>query len=127
MLKVMTQTVLRNITHKLYNVSFCIMVDETTDTSNREQVVIVLRCVDDSNFSAHEEFIGLYSVLSIDSDTLVSIVKDTLMRLNLPLSKVTGQCYDGARNVSDIKNRVATQISKEEPQAVYTYCKSSCR
>ena len=76
MLKVMAQMVLRKITHKLHNASFyCIMADETTDASNREQVVIILRYVGDSDFSVHEEFIELYSVPSIDSDTLVSIVK----------------------------------------------------
>ena len=98
------------------------MADETTDVSNREQVVIALRYVGDSDFSVHEGFIGLYSVPSIDSDTLVSIVKDTLVRLNLLLSKVRGQCYDGASNASGIKNGVATQICKEEPRAVYTHC-----
>jgi len=123
MLKAMAQMVLIKITYKLHNATFfSIMADETTDGSNREQVVIVLRYVDDSDFSVHEEFIGLYSVPSIDSDTLVSILKDTLLRLNLPLSKVRGQCYDGASNMSGIKNGVATQICKEEPRAVYTHC-----
>ena len=42
--------------------------------------------------------------------------------LNLPLSKVRGQCYDGASNMSGVRNGVATQICKEEPRAVYTHC-----
>ena len=29
---------------------------------------------------------------------------------------------DGTSNMSDIRNGVATQICKEEPQAVYTHC-----
>lgn len=85
MLKAMAHMVLRKITYKLYNVSFfTIMADETTDTSNKKQVVIVFRYVDDSDFSVHE-FIGLvytYTVPSINSDTLVSILKDILFRLN---------------------------------------------
>ena len=117
MLKAMAHKVLRNINSKLHNASFfTIMADETTDTSNKEQVVIVLRYVDNNDFSVEEEFIGLYCVPSINSDMLVSILKDTLSRLNLPLSKVRGQCYDGA------SNGVATQICKEEPRAVYTHC-----
>ena len=51
-------------------------------------------------------------------------MKDTLSRLNLLLSKVRGQCYDVASNMSGIRNDVATQICKEEPQAVYTQCYS---
>jgi len=76
MLKVMAQMVLRKITYKLHNAMFfTIMADETTDGSNKEQVVIVLRYVDDNDFSVHKEFIGLYSMPSIESNTLVSILR----------------------------------------------------
>ena len=122
MLKVMAHKVLRAINSKLHNACFfTLMADETTDASNKEQVVIVLRYVDNNDFSV-EDFIGLYSVPSIESDTLVAVLKDTLSRLNLPLSKVRGQCYDGASNMSGIRNGVAAQINKEEPRAVYTHC-----
>eukprot|EP00731_Ephydatia_muelleri_P034281 Em0054g4a len=98
------------------------MADETTDKTNKEQVTLVLRWMDDSNFEVHEEFIGLYEVESITSDSIVSVVKDTLIRLNLSLSKARGQCYDGASNMSGIRNGVAIQLCKEEPRAVYTHC-----
>ena len=98
------------------------MADETTDASNEEQVVIVFRYVDNNDFSVEEEFSGLYCISFIESDTLVSILKDTLSRLNLPLSTVRGQCYNAASNMSVIRNGVATQICKEEPRAVYTHC-----
>ena len=98
------------------------MVDETTAISNREQVTIILRWVDDTDFSVNEEFVGLYAVPSIGSDMLVSIIKDTLIRLNLPLSKARGQCYDGASNMSGIRNGVAAQLCKEAARAVYTHC-----
>lgn len=52
---------------------------------------------------------------------LVSIIKNTLLRFNLPLSKARGHCYDGASNMSGIRNGVATQLCKEEPRAVYSY------
>lgn len=86
---------------------FTIMAAETTDASNREQVTIILRWVDDTDFSVHWEYVGLYGVPCTDSHTLVSIIKDTLVRLNLPLSKARGQCYDGAANMSGIRNGVA--------------------
>ena len=122
MLKVMAHKVLRAINSKLHNACFfTLMADETTDASNKEKVVIVLRYVDNNDFSV-EDFIGLYCVPSIESDTLVAVLKDTLSRLNLPLSKVRGQCYDGASNMSGIRNGVAAQINKEEPRAVYTNC-----
>ena len=60
-----------------------------------KQVVICLRWVSDS-LDVHEEFIGLHVVDSIDANTLVSVIKDVLLRFNLLLSRIRGQCYDGA-------------------------------
>ena len=54
------------------------MIDETTDSSNREQVVVCIRWVDDQ-LEPHEEFIALYKVDDICSSTLVSVIKDTLL------------------------------------------------
>ena len=87
------------------------MVDETTDESNREQMVIVLRHVDD-HLNTHEEFIGIYMVPSIDSATLTSVIMDTLIRMNISLNKCRGQCYDGASNMSGVKKGVATNSLK---------------
>ena len=83
---------------------YTIMADETIDKTNKEQVTLVLRWMDDSNFEVHEEFIGLYEVESITSDFIISIVKNTLIRLDLSLSKARGQCYDGASIMSGIRN-----------------------
>lgn len=41
---------------------------------------------DDSNFEVHEEFIGLSEVESITLDSIVSVVKVTLIRLKLSMS-----------------------------------------
>ena len=85
------------------------------------QVVLVLRWVDD-NLSVHEEFIGLSCVKSIEASSLVFVVKDSLLRLNLTLAKARGQCYDGASNMSGLRNGVVKQIQDEELRAIYTHC-----
>ena len=79
-----------------------IMADECTDLSNIEQFTICIRWVD----KYLESFIGLYEVDSITSDTLVSAIKDTLVRLNVKLTDCRGQCYDGASNMSEHKSVV---------------------
>ena len=56
-------------------------MDETTDTGNKEQVVV--RWVDDS-FEVHEDFIGLYVTDSTTAKAIVKIIVETL-RLNLKL------------------------------------------
>ncbi len=48
----------------------------------------------DKKLTVSEDFLGLYNVPKIDSETLV-MIKDCLLRLNLSLSKARGQCYDG--------------------------------
>ena len=61
-----------------------------TDTSNREQVIVCLRWIDEQ-FEAREEFIGLHKVYQIDSDTIVAVLKDTLLRMNLKIENCRGQ------------------------------------
>jgi hypothetical protein len=55
------------------------MLDECVDGSNKEQLVICFRYVD-SDLSVHEDFLGLYHCPDIKADTVVSIVKDALLR-----------------------------------------------
>ena len=71
--KVMAMQVLREVVSALQNaVYYTVMVDETTDVSNREQVVLCF-CWVDNDFNIHEDFVGMYTVESIDADTLVSV------------------------------------------------------
>ena len=63
----MAQQVLREIAASLQSAAFyALMVDETTDKANNEQIVLVFRWVDDA-LVAHEEFVGLYLTDSITS------------------------------------------------------------
>ncbi len=85
------------------------------------QLVVVIRWVDDS-LAVHEDFIGLYSIPTIQASSVVAAVRDTLTRLNLSMSKVRGHCYDGASNMSGLGKGVATMLQKDEPRAIYTHC-----
>ena len=96
---------------------FSIMVDETTDVTNKEQVTVVM-CRIDEKFEVFEEFLGLYSVPSIDAASLFSVIRDTLVRLNLPFSKIRGQCYDGCSTMSGSRSGIAKRVKDEEPCAV---------
>ena len=82
----MAKMVLRDLTSSIQSAPFIsIMIDETTDESNKEQVVICFRWVDDE-LDVHEDFIGLYET--------ESIIHDVLNRLNISITKLRGQCYD---------------------------------
>ena len=55
----MATTILHKIQTHLQLGYFTVIINETTDLSNAEQVVLVFRWVD-SELSVHEEFLGLY-------------------------------------------------------------------
>ncbi len=121
-LKVVATNILLTVSKCLQELPFiALMLDETTDIGNDEQTTIVLRRVTDS-FDVHEEFVGLYKVPSIDAATLTSVAKDALCRLNIPISKLRGQCYDGASSMRGARSGVATRIMEDEPRAVYIHC-----
>ena len=122
LIKVMAVNVLREIVAFVKDTKyFSIMADEVTDVSNKEQVVVCLRSVD-NNLEPQENFVGIHCVDSIGSDTLVATLKDTLIRMNVPISNCRGQCYDGAANMCGIRKGVAAQISSEEPRSIFIHC-----
>ena len=121
-LKIMALQILKKVCKNIQDSGcYSIMADECTDISNQEQFTICIRSVGE-DLQDHEDFIGLYEVAGIDADCLVQAIKDTLLRINVPLSQCRGQCYDGASNMRGSRNGVATQIAKEEKRALYTHC-----
>ena len=64
----------------------------------------------------------MHSTPSADANSIVAIIKDVLLRLNIPISNCRGQCYDGAAVMRGVKSGVATQIAKDEPRALYVHC-----
>ena len=76
LIKLMGIHILRKISKELQNSAFLtIMEDETTDSSNHEQLVIVFRHVT-ADLLVHEEFLGLYQFSTIEAATLFDVIKD---------------------------------------------------
>ena len=99
------------------------MIDKATDPANIEQVVLVICSVND-NLNVTEDFIGLYKTESIESSSFVIIIKDVLLRMNLKQKYCLGQCYDGASNMTGVRNGVVKQLTDEEPRAIFIHCYS---
>eukprot|EP00731_Ephydatia_muelleri_P009637 Em0005g223a len=71
MLELMAHQVLRRILDDTHTSPFlAVMVDETRDQSNKEQLTLVLRWVSD-DFTVSEEFVGLYNLSVIDAQSIV--------------------------------------------------------
>lgn len=63
-----------------------LVIEESTDVSNKEQIVICILWVD----NAIEEFIGLHQAESTAARFLVNVVHDALLKLNVSVSKLRG-------------------------------------
>ena len=71
MLELTAHQVLRRILDDTHTSPFlAVMVDETRDQSNKEQLTLVLRWVSD-DFTVSEEFVGLYYLSVIDAQSIV--------------------------------------------------------
>ena len=87
-IKTMALSILRDIASNVHKgVFYTIMADEVTDSSNQEQFIFFLRCVD-VGLNPHEEFIGLHVVPNICADTLVACSRDVFNSYELSTQKL---------------------------------------
>lgn len=100
---------------------FGVMADEYTDISNKELLSLCIRWFDES-LDAHEDFLGYYELPDIKSETIAVMIKDALIRMQLPLQDLRAQAYDGASNMFGKKSGVSVKILAEQPKALATHC-----
>eukprot|EP00731_Ephydatia_muelleri_P035846 Em0167g4a len=121
MLELMAHQVLRGILDDTHTSPFlAVMVDETRDQSNKEQLTLVLRWVSD-DFTVSEEFVGLYYLSVIDAQSIVDAINNAFLRFQIPFTKLRGQCYDGCSTMAGARAGVAVKIQELEPRAVFTH------
>ena len=122
LLQLMAHSVLRKILSNIQSSPFiALMVDETTDKSNKEQLTLVIRWVDES-FGVSEEFLGLYNLSSITAESIVCAIKDMFLRFHIPMANIRGQCYYGCSTMAGSRMGVAKRIEELEPRAVFLHC-----
>ncbi|CAL9706391.1 unnamed protein product [Knipowitschia caucasica] len=122
MIEIMSHGVLRTLLKEVKDADFfAVMLDETADITVKEHVSICLRFVTDE-LQPEEIFVGFYETASTTAEALFQLLQDALIRFSLPLNKCRGQCYDGASNVSGIRNGLQARVQTIEPRAQYTHC-----
>ena len=65
----------------------------------------------------HEDFVGYYELPDIKSDTIVTAIKDSLIRMQLSLNDLRAQAYDGVNNMFDKNTGVSVQITAQQPKS----------
>ena len=113
----MAHQVQRDLVNDIGSKVFSIIADECTDINNQEELTICLRWVD-TTLEAHEDFLGFHLIPDIASDTVVSVIKDAFIRLQLSLQNCRGQCYDGASNMLGKRSGIANQIQDVQKKPI---------
>ena len=122
-LKELALTILRDVVESIKAADFfSIMLDESGDVSNKEQDVFCARWINE-NLTPYEDFLGLYEMEKTDADSIVRIIKDSLLRFGFDKEKLRGQCYDGCSTMIGKKTGASKQI-KDDVQsfALSTHC-----
>ena len=79
----MALRILRDIANKLQNaVIYTLMADEIADVSNKEQLVICIRWVNEE-LAVHEEFVGMHPLQGTEADHIVKVLKVSLFVFDL--------------------------------------------
>ena len=104
---------------------YSILADEASDCSNKEQMSLVLRFVDD-DFNIREEFLRfIHCKEGLSGKDLASVILKCLNEdLTLNIQDCCGQGYDGAGAVSGCINGLSTGILQVNRKAIYTHCYS---
>ncbi|KAJ1276189.1 hypothetical protein BS78_05G195100 [Paspalum vaginatum] len=109
--------ILRSFIEEIDHDVFSLLVDESRDVSDKEQMATVLRYVDKSGL-VKEKIVGVIHVEETTAAYLKSCVDTLLAELGLSLKQIRGQGYDGASNMAeedgtdDSKKRQASGLLK---------------
>ncbi|KAH7690019.1 P-loop containing nucleoside triphosphate hydrolase protein [Dioscorea alata] len=100
---------------------FVILVDESRDVSNKEQMALVLRYMNNRGCIV-ECFLAIVHVSDTTALSLKEAIESMFSKHELSLSRLRGQGYDGASNMHGEFNGLKSLILKENEFAFYIYC-----
>ncbi|CAH3159154.1 unnamed protein product [Porites lobata] len=102
--------------------AFSLLADEASDSSNKEQLPLILRFVDKER-NVREEFVGFYECEDgVTSQVIATLILKAVQELGLSMDFCNGQCYDGAGSMSGPCNGAAAivrRISKGYIHSLY--------
>jgi Domain of unknown function (DUF4371) len=111
-----TNQIIREIEKSKY---FSVMIDETSDIANHEQVSLVIRYIDDL-FNVFERFIGFGRTVSTSGESLFNLLISWVKQLGLNVRNIVGQCYDGASSMRGEYKGVAARLTHLSSKGRYS-------
>ena len=125
-LDILGNTVVHKIVQRVRDATyFTVIADEATDCSNKEQLSLVLRDVSPEDNQIRDDFVAFIECdCGITGRALANKILTFLSSHGLDPSKLQGEAYDGAGNMSGRLNGTASLISNNYPIALYLHCVS---
>ena len=117
--EVVRSDIMKDISEALF---VAVEVDETTDVTQKAQISVILRYVNEKLHKIKEAFLGFDDV-SDDrrADVIARYILDMLEKFNC-LEKLVSQTYDGASAMSPELNGVQAKIKEKVSEAMFTHC-----
>ena len=104
---------------------FSLVLDEATDISIREQVVILVRAWDTAGIASgkvRSMLLGVEEVSSPTAERIFSVVSDKLEEECIPWKNLIGYTSDGANVMRGRKNSVLTRLVEKKPDLFSLHC-----
>ena len=101
---------------------FSVIADENKDCAKKEQLTIVLRCVDTKESVIYECFLTFVEAASFNVESLTEYIVNTLKKQHLDLMQIVSQGYDCASVMSGQCSGVQTRYKAFARSAVYIHC-----
>ena len=104
--------------------AFSIILDETTDIGNHEQIKFCVRWAS-CDLKVNERFVKFYRTESNTGEALEDLARREIKELGLSAETfLVSQGYDGGSNMSGIHNGVAARIRKTVQRAFFIHCRA---
>lgn len=116
-----SNTIYKKISSEKY---YSIILDCTPDLSHKEQLSIVLRCVDmhSEKIKIEEHFIKFLEIHSSTGENISLTILSELDKIGLNIKDCRGQGYDNGANMKGKYKGVQAKILQKNPKAFFTPC-----
>jgi hypothetical protein len=111
-----------NLTKKLRETKFSILIDESTDVSTNKQLAIVVRYFDQNSGQVCSKFFELIQIVTATNPEanaehlrVYEAVISTFKEREIPIKNIIGFASDGANVMMGEKNSVSSRLTTECP------------